>query len=86
MEAHKYNDAYNALVGNQASSDFDEALATCNWLPSVLDSLVSSLNTSVMEDNVDNDMENVTKDHEERSKGFTPSMPHTNVQLDMSRI
>ena len=73
-------------MGNQASSDLVEALATCNSLPSVLDSLVSSLNTSVMEDNVDNDMENVTKDNEERSKGFTPSMPHTNVQLDMSRI
>ena len=74
-------------MGNQAAFDLVEALATCNSLPSVLDSLVSSLNTSVMEDNVDNDMENVTKkDHEERSKGFTPSMPHTNVQLDMSRI
>ena len=74
------------MVGNQAAFDLVEALATCNSLPSVLDSLVSSLNTSVMEDNVDNDMENVTKDHEERSKGFTPNMPHTNVQLDMSRI
>ena len=27
-EAHKNNVTYNALVGNQASSDFDEALAT----------------------------------------------------------
>ena len=53
---------------------------------SVLDNLASSLNTSAMEDNVENEMENVTKDHEECSKGFTPNMPHTNVQLDMSRI
>ena len=53
---------------------------------SVLDNLASSLNTSAMEDNVENDMENVTKDHEERSKGFTPNMPHTIVQLEMSRI
>ena len=53
---------------------------------SVLDNWFCSLNTSVNEDNVENDMENVTKDHEERSKGFTPSMPHTNVQLDMSGI
>ena len=53
---------------------------------SVLDNLASSLNTSAMEDNVEKDTENVTKDHEERSKGFTPNMPHTNVQLDMSRI
>ena len=73
-------------MGSQTGSDLDEALATCNRLPSELDNWVLSLNTSVMEDNVDNDMENVTKDHEERSKGFTPSMPHTNVQLDMSGI
>ena len=73
-------------MGSQTGSDLDEALATCNRLPSELDNWVLSLNTSVMEDNVDNDMENVTKDNEERSKGFTPSMPHTNVQLDMSRI
>ena len=53
---------------------------------SVLDNLASSLNTSAMEDNVEKDTENVTKDHEERSKGFTPNMPHTNVQLEMSRI
>ena len=73
-------------MGNQASSDLVEALATCNNLPSVLDNWVSSLNTSVMEDTIENDKEIVTKDHEERSKGFTPNMPHTNVQLDMSRI
>ena len=36
---------------------------------SVLDKLVSSLNTSVMEDNVENDKEQVNKDHEECSKG-----------------
>ena len=47
-------------MGNQAAFDLVEALATCNSLPSVLDSLVSSLNTSVMEDNVENGMENVT--------------------------
>ena len=67
-------------------TDLDEALATCNRLPSELDNWVLSLNTSVMEDNIENDLENVTKDHEERSKGFTPNMPHTNVQLDISRI
>ena len=53
---------------------------------SVLDNLASSLNTSAMEDNVEKDMENVTNDSEECLKGFTPDMPHTNVQLDMSRI
>ena len=53
---------------------------------SVLDNLASSLNTSAMEDNVEKDTENVTKDHEERSKGFTPNMQHTNVRLEMSRI
>ena len=36
---------------------------------SVLDKLVSSLNTSVMEDNVENDKEQVNKDHKECSKG-----------------
>ena len=69
MEAHKYNDAYNALVGNQASSDFDEALATCNWLPSVLDNGFCSLNASVNEDILENGKEQVNKDHEECSKG-----------------
>ena len=54
MEAHKNNDAYNALVGNQASSDFDEAIATCNWLPSVLDNGFCSLNASVNEDILEN--------------------------------
>ena len=39
-----------------------------------------------MEDTIENDNEIVTKYHEECSKGFTPNMPHTNVQLDMSRI
>ena len=73
-------------MGNLASSDFDEALATCNWLPSVLDNGILSLNASVMEDNVENDVENVTNNHEECFKGSTSNMPHTNVQLDMSRI
>ena len=53
---------------------------------SVLDNWFLSLNTSVMEDNVENDTEIVTIDHEERSKGFTPNMPHTNIQLDTNRI
>ena len=35
-----------------------------------------------MEDTIENDNEIVTKYHEECSKGFTPNMPHTNVQLD----
>ena len=86
MEAHKYNNAYNALVGNQASSDFDEALATCNWLPSVLDNGILSLNASVMEDIIENDEEQVNKYHKEGCKGFTPNTTHTNIQLDMSRI
>ena len=73
-------------MGNLASSDLVEALATCNNLPSVLDNWVSSLNTSVMEDNIENDVENVTNNHEERFKGSTPHMPHTNFQLDTSRI
>ena len=73
-------------MGSQTGSDLDEALATCNRLPSELDNWVLSLNTSVMEDTIENDNEIVTKDHEECSKGFTPNMPHTNVQLDMSRI
>ena len=37
IEAHEKNVTYNALVGNQASCDLDEALAACNRLPSVLD-------------------------------------------------
>ena len=73
-------------MGSQTGSDLDEALATCNRLPSELDNWVLSLNTSVMEDTIENDNEIVTKYHEECSKGFTPNMPHTNVQLDMSRI
>ena len=52
--------------------------ATCAESSSVLDNLVLSLNTSGMEDNIENDMENVTKDHEEGSKEFTPIMPQTN--------
>ena len=73
-------------MGSQAGTDLDEALATCNKSSSVLDNWFLSLNTSVMEYILENDKEIVTKDHEERSKGFTPNMPHTNVQLDMSRI
>ena len=68
-------------MGSQTGSDLDEALATCNRLPSELDNWVLSLNTSVMEDNVENDVENVTNNHEERFKGSTPNMPHTNFQL-----
>ena len=45
---------------------------------SVLDNLVLSLNASVMEDNIENDKENVTKYHEECFKEFTPIMPQTN--------
>ena len=70
-------------MGNQAAFDLVEALATCNSLPSVLDSLVSSLNTSVMEDNADNDMENVTKDHEKRSKGFTALYHYNTTEVHL---
>ena len=52
--------------------------ATCAESSSVLDNFVLSLNTSGMEDNIENDMENVTKDHEECFKEFTPNMPQTN--------
>ena len=55
-------------MGSQAGSDLDEALATCNRLPSVLDNGFLSLNTSVMEDILENDKEIVTNDHEECSK------------------
>ena len=48
---------------------FDEALATCNWLPSVLDNGFCSLNASVNEDILENGKEQVNKDHEECSKG-----------------
>ena len=52
--------------------------ATCAESSSVLDNLILSLNASVMEDNIENDKENVTKDHEECFKEFTPNMPQTN--------
>ena len=52
--------------------------ATCAESSSVLDNLVLSLNTSGMEDNIENDKENVTKDHEECFKEFTPNMLQTN--------
>ena len=73
-------------MGSQTGSDLDEALATCNRLPSELDNWVLSLNTSVMEDTIENDDDQGNKDHEERCKGFTPNTTHTNIQLDMSRI
>ena len=44
-------------MGSQTGSDLDEALATCNRLPSELDNWVLSLNTSVMEDTIENDNE-----------------------------
>ena len=56
-------------MGVQAAADLVEALATCNWLPSVLDNGILSLNASVMEDIIENGKEQVNKDHEECSKG-----------------
>ena len=56
-------------MGVKAAADLVEALATCNWLPSVLDNGILSLNASVMEDIIENDEEQVNKDHEECSKG-----------------
>ena len=75
---HEIIVTYNALVGSQAGADLVEAHATCNESSSVLDNWFFSLNASVMEDNIENDKENVTKDHEECFKEFTPNMPQTN--------
>ena len=75
---HEIIVTYNALVGSQAGADLVEAHATCDESSSVLDNWFFSLNASVMEDNIENDKENVTKDHEECFKEFTPNMPQTN--------
>ena len=65
-------------MGSQAGADLDEAHATCDESSSVLDNWFFSLNASAMEDNIENDKENVTKDHEECFNEFTPIMPQIN--------